>query len=151
MEKFVADELRYIMTNPMVIKDAFSGDLGDLNRIKIHDKPEYELIDVPLLKIPKLENAKQFDITWPFVVMHNLDDIRLEFVCHQIIVVAYRNEPNLNEKLFNLFYTAYLTFQFEANSFLGKKGLDLAVSEFDGIMNVFDWADMASKLRSAYQ
>ena len=141
----------YFITSPIVIEDDYTGDLGNLDSLQIHDEPSYTLSPVSFVRLPQFENAKEFDITWPFILLHSLEDVRVKFICHQIIVTTYRNEPALEEKLFNLFYAAYLTFQFELNDFLKKKGIDFKISEFSEIKNAFDWRDMASKLRSSYQ
>ena len=141
----------YFITSPIVIENDFTGDLGNLETLHIHDEPSYKLSPVSFVRLPQFENAKEFDITWPFILLHSLDDVRVKFICHQIIVTTYRNEPALEEKLSNLFYMAYLSFQFEAKDFLKKKGIDFDVSAFGEIMNAFDWHDMASKLRSSYQ
>ena len=142
---------KYFITSPIIIEDEFTGDLGNLETLQIHDEPGYQLSPVSFVRLPQFENAKEFDITWPFILLHNLDDVRVKFICHQIIVTTYRNEPALEEKLSNLFYMAYLTFQFEAKDFLKKSGIDFEVSPFSEIANAFDWHDMASKLRSSYQ
>jgi len=147
----MVSEPKYFITSPIVTEGDFTGDLGNLDSLQIHDEPSYTLSPVSFARLPQFENAKEFDITWPFILLHDLDDVRVKFICHQVIVTTYKNEPSLEEKLYNLFYTAYLTFEFEANDFLKKNGIDFKVSEFGEIKSAFDWHDMASKLRSSYQ
>jgi len=91
-------EPKYFITSPIVTEDDFTGDLGNLDSLQIHDEPSYTLSPVSFVRLPQFENAKEFDITWPFILLHDLDDVRVKFICHQVIVTTYKNEPSLEEK-----------------------------------------------------
>jgi len=148
------DELKYFIVSPVITEKEYVADIAnhlqnpDLN---VFYKPNYKLEPVSLLDVKGLLFPKQYDITWPFILMLKINDEKLRVICHQIIITSYSNEPDLETRLFNLFYTAYLTVQFELGVYFASEKLDLEPPEFSEIEDFFDWKKMAEEHRSAVQ